>query len=54
MSLSNNSQLKRAMKSATKVRREWVKTLLARNQAPKRRKDFTVHASTHHSETASG
>jgi ParB family chromosome partitioning protein len=42
------------MQSATTVRREWVKNLLARKQAPKGWQYFTVHAITHHSETASG
>jgi ParB family chromosome partitioning protein len=41
-------------REATKVRREFVKTLLARRQAPKDWQYFTVHAITHHSETASG
>ena len=41
-------------REATKVRREFVKTLLARKQAPKGWQYFTVHAITHHSETASG
>jgi ParB family chromosome partitioning protein len=44
----------KAMESATKVRRGFVKTLLARKQAPKGWQYFTVHAITHHSETASG
>jgi len=44
----------REMESATKVRREFVKTLLARKTAPKGWQYFTVHAITHHSETASG
>jgi ParB family transcriptional regulator, chromosome partitioning protein len=44
----------RAMESATKVRREWVKTLLSRKAAPKGWQHFTVHAITHHPETASG
>jgi ParB family chromosome partitioning protein len=44
----------KAMESATKVRREFVKTLLARKQAPKGWQYVTVHAITHHSETASG
>jgi ParB family chromosome partitioning protein len=44
----------KAMESATTVRREFVKTLLARKQAPKGWQYFTVHAITHHSETASG
>ena len=41
-------------REATKVRREFVKTLLARKQAPKGWQYFNVHAITHHSETASG
>jgi ParB family chromosome partitioning protein len=44
----------KAMESATKVRREWVKNLLARKTAPKGWQYFTVHAITHHPETASG
>lgn len=44
----------REMESATKVRREFVKTLLSRKAAPKGWQYFTVHAITHHSETASG
>jgi ParB family chromosome partitioning protein len=44
----------KAMESATTVRREFVKTLLAKKQAPKGWQYFTVHAITHHSETASG
>ncbi|EMY36247.1 parB-like partition protein [Arthrobacter crystallopoietes BAB-32] len=44
----------KAMESATKVRREWVKTLLARKSSPKGWQYFTVHALTHHPETASG
>jgi ParB family chromosome partitioning protein len=44
----------KAMVSATAVRREFVKSLLARKQAPKGWQYFTVHAITHHSETASG
>jgi ParB family transcriptional regulator, chromosome partitioning protein len=44
----------KAMESATKVRREWVKTLLSRKAAPKGWQHFTVHAITHHPETASG
>ncbi|MEW1857485.1 ParB/RepB/Spo0J family partition protein [Pseudarthrobacter oxydans] len=44
----------KAMLSATTVRREFVKNLLARKQAPKGWQYFTVHAITHHSETASG
>lgn len=43
----------KAMESATKVRREWVKTMLARKTAPKGWQYFTVHAITHHPETAS-
>lgn len=42
------------MQSATTVRREWVKNLLAKKQAPKGWQYFTVHAITHHPETASG
>jgi ParB family chromosome partitioning protein len=42
------------MESATKVRREFVKTLLAKKQAPKGWQYVTVHAITHHPETASG
>ncbi|UKA73447.1 ParB/RepB/Spo0J family partition protein [Arthrobacter sp. FW306-06-A] len=44
----------KAMVAATTVRREFVKSLLARKQAPKGWQYFTVHAITHHSETASG
>ncbi|SDL40688.1 ParB/RepB/Spo0J family partition protein [Arthrobacter sp. ok362] len=44
----------REMESATKVRREFVKTVLSRKTAPKGWQYFTVHAITHHSETASG
>ena len=44
----------KAMESATTVRREFVKTLLSKKQAPKGWQYFTVHAITHHSETASG
>ncbi|MCO4253370.1 ParB/RepB/Spo0J family partition protein [Pseudarthrobacter raffinosi] len=44
----------KAMLSATTVRREWVAALLARKQAPKGWQYFTVHAITHHPETASG
>jgi ParB family chromosome partitioning protein len=44
----------KAMESATKVRREWVKNLLSKKQAPKGWQYFSVHAITHHSETASG
>ncbi|WP_353713510.1 ParB/RepB/Spo0J family partition protein [Arthrobacter sp. K5] len=42
------------MQSATTVRRDFVKTLLARKQAPRGWQYFTVHAITHHPETASG
>jgi len=41
----------KAMESATTVRREFVKTLLAKKQAPKGWQYFTVHAITHHPET---
>ena len=44
----------KAMESAGFVRREFVKNLLARKQAPKGWQYFTVHAITHHPETASG
>ncbi|WP_284762069.1 ParB/RepB/Spo0J family partition protein [Arthrobacter sp. efr-133-R2A-63] len=44
----------KAMESATTVRRDWVKTLLARKTAPKGWQYFTVHAITHHPEVASG
>jgi len=44
----------KAMESAGVVRREFVKSLLARKQAPKGWQYFTVHAITHHPETASG
>ncbi|WP_395405622.1 ParB/RepB/Spo0J family partition protein (plasmid) [Arthrobacter sp. UC242_113] len=44
----------KAMLSATTVRRDFVKSLLARKQAPKGWQYFTVHAITHHPETASG
>jgi len=44
----------KAMESSTKVRREWVKNLLSRKQAPKGWQYFIVHAITHHPETASG
>lgn len=40
--------------SAETVRREWVKTLLSRKTPPKGWQYFTVHAITHHPETASG
>ncbi|MEC5180844.1 ParB/RepB/Spo0J family partition protein [Arthrobacter sp. CG_A4] len=42
------------MLSATTIRRQWVTALLAKKQAPKGWQYFTVHAITHHSETASG
>jgi ParB family chromosome partitioning protein len=42
------------MQSATVVRRDFVKTLLAKKQPPKGWQHFTVHAITHHPETASG
>ncbi|MET3370608.1 UNVERIFIED_CONTAM: ParB family chromosome partitioning protein [Jeotgalibacillus campisalis] len=42
----------KAMESATTVRREFVKTLLAKKQAPKGWQYFTVHAITHHSDVA--
>ncbi|MFJ4268377.1 ParB/RepB/Spo0J family partition protein [Paenarthrobacter nicotinovorans] len=38
----------KAMESATTVRREFVKTLLAKKQAPKGWQYFSVHAITHH------
>ncbi|MDE8669939.1 ParB/RepB/Spo0J family partition protein [Pseudarthrobacter sp. H3Y2-7] len=44
----------KSMVSATTVRRHFVKSLLARKQAPKGWQYFTVHAITHHPETASG
>lgn len=44
----------KAMESAAKVRRDWVRTLLARKSAPKGWQYFTVHALTHYPETASG
>ncbi|GAB2721996.1 ParB/RepB/Spo0J family partition protein [Arthrobacter bambusae] len=44
----------KAMESATTVRRDWVKTMLSRKTAPKGWQYFTVHALTHHPETASG
>jgi ParB family chromosome partitioning protein len=44
----------KSMVSATTVRRQFVKSLLARKQAPKGWQYFTVHAITHHSETAGG
>ncbi|GAB2714204.1 hypothetical protein GCM10027038_10620 [Arthrobacter bambusae] len=42
----------KAMLTATTVRRTFVKTLLSRKQAPKGWQQFTVHALTHHPETA--
>lgn len=36
------------------VRREWVKNLLAKKQAPKGWQYFTAYALTHHPETVSG
>jgi len=42
------------MQSATVVRRDFVKSLLAKKQPPKGWQHFTVHAITHHPETASG
>ncbi len=44
----------KAMLSATTVWREFVKNLLAKKQAPKGWQQFTVHAITHHPETANG
>ncbi|MBG6218652.1 ParB family chromosome partitioning protein [Arthrobacter sp. CAN_A6] len=44
----------KAMESATVVRRDFVRSLLAKKQAPKGWQYFTVHALTHHSEVASG
>lgn len=44
----------KAMVSATTVRREFVRALLAKKRAPKGWQYFTVHALTHHSEVASG
>jgi ParB family chromosome partitioning protein len=44
----------RAMLSAQVVRREFVTGLLAKKQPPKGWQYFTVHAITHHPETASG
>ncbi|NHW48713.1 chromosome partitioning protein ParB, partial [Paenarthrobacter sp. MSM-2-10-13] len=44
----------KAAESATTVRREFVKNLLAKKQAPKGWQHFTAHALTHHPETASG
>ena len=36
------------------MRRAFVRTLLSKKQAPQGWQYFTVHAITHHSETASG
>ncbi|UKA77631.1 ParB/RepB/Spo0J family partition protein [Arthrobacter sp. FW306-07-I] len=44
----------KAMLSAQVVRRDFVTGLLAKKQAPKGWQYFTVHAITHHPETASG
>jgi ParB family chromosome partitioning protein len=44
----------KAMLSAQVVRRDFVTGLLAKKQAPKGWQHFTVHAITHHPETASG
>ncbi|MFJ6003946.1 ParB/RepB/Spo0J family partition protein [Arthrobacter sp. NPDC092385] len=44
----------KAMESATVVRRDFVRSLLAKKQAPKGWQYFTVHALTHHSQVASG
>lgn len=41
-------------REATVVRREFVKSLLAKKQPPKGWQHFTVHAITHDPETASG
>jgi hypothetical protein len=41
-------------REATEVRREFVKTLLARKTAPKGWQYFAVHAITHHPEIVSG
>ncbi|MFJ4264613.1 ParB/RepB/Spo0J family partition protein [Paenarthrobacter nicotinovorans] len=42
----------KAMESATTVRREFIKTLLAKKQAPKGWQYFTIHAITHHPDVA--
>ncbi|MEV7663549.1 ParB/RepB/Spo0J family partition protein [Paenarthrobacter sp. NPDC089316] len=42
----------KAAESATTVRREFVKTLLAKKQAPKGWQYFTAHALTHHTDIA--
>lgn len=44
----------KAALSAEVVRREFVRTLLSRKTAPKGWQHFTLHAITHHPETASG
>ncbi|WP_144663193.1 ParB/RepB/Spo0J family partition protein [Paenarthrobacter nicotinovorans] len=44
----------KAAESATIVRREFVRNLLAKKQAPKGWQHFTAYALTHHPETASG
>jgi ParB family chromosome partitioning protein len=44
----------KAMESATIVRRDFIRSLLAKKQAPKSWQYFTVRALTHHSEVASG
>lgn len=44
----------KAMVWATTVRREFVKSLLAKKQAPKGWQYSTVHTITHHPETGSG
>ncbi|MET3937108.1 hypothetical protein ABIE00_005224 [Arthrobacter sp. OAP107] len=52
--LSRHARPLAKCREATTVRRDFVKTLLARKQAPKGWQYFTVHAITHHPETASG
>ncbi|MGY2747635.1 hypothetical protein ACVWZ8_004817 [Arthrobacter sp. UYCu723] len=42
------------MQRSPVVRRDFVKSLLAKKQPPKGWQHFTVHAITHHPETASG
>ncbi|MEQ4568492.1 ParB/RepB/Spo0J family partition protein [Paenarthrobacter sp. CAP02] len=44
----------KAAESATTVRREFVRNLLSKKQAPKGWQYFTAYALTHHPETASG
>ena len=44
----------KAAESATIVRREFVRNLLSKKQAPKGWQHFTAYALTHHPETASG